>query len=118
MTDYDSNPGILIGGAVAAVGVFAALAALYLWAVNRARQRLSETATPQERAVIPWLQPLLLPSLLILCLLCLGLIAHLAKAYQQKTWPDASFIIITVIVLLFWLKLRRIMQQVPHQGPT
>jgi hypothetical protein len=104
MNDYDFNPGILIGGAAAALSVFAALAALYLWTVNRARQRLSTTATPQERAVVPWLQPLLLPVLLTLCL---GLIANLANAYQQKTWPDATFIVITCMILLFWLRLRK-----------
>jgi hypothetical protein len=104
MNDYDFNPGILIGGAAAAISVLAAIAALYLWAVNRARQRLSTTATPQERAVVPWLQPLVLPVLLTLCL---GLIANLAKAYQHKTWPDAAFIFITCMLLLFWLRLRK-----------
>jgi hypothetical protein len=104
MNNHEFNLGILLGGAAATVGILAALAALYLRAVNRARQRLSETATPQERAVVPWLQPLVLPVLLTLCL---GLFANLAKAYQQKTWPDAPFIIITFMLLLFWLKLRK-----------
>ncbi|MEX2308096.1 MAG: hypothetical protein WD738_10915 [Pirellulales bacterium] len=108
MNDYDSNPGILIGGAAAVLSVLAALAALYLWAVNRARQRLNKTATPQERAVIPWLRPLLLPTLIILCL---GLIANLAKAYEEKSWPEASNMIITAwaafMILVFWLKIRK-----------
>jgi hypothetical protein len=104
MNAYDFNPGIVIGGAIAALSVLAALTALYLWAVNRARQRLSTTATPQERAVVPWLQPLVLPVLLTLCLY---LIAKLAKAYEQKTWPDGPIIFITCMILLFWLRLRK-----------
>jgi hypothetical protein len=104
MNNYDFNPGILIGGAVAALSIFAAIGALYLWAVNRARQRLGESATPQERAVVPWLQPLLIPVLLTLCLY---LIANLAKAYQQKTWPDGPIIFVTCMLLLFWLRLRK-----------
>src|SRR5687768_15595149 len=104
MNNYDFNPGILIGGAAAALAIFAALAALYLWSVNRARQRLDPTATPQERAVVPWLSPLVLP---VLVTLCLGLVAHLAKAYEEGTWPQASYIFINVMILLFWLKIRK-----------
>jgi cell division protein FtsX len=107
MNDYDFNPGILIGGAAAVLSVFAALAALYLWGVNRARQRLDKTATPQERAVIPWLRPLLLPTLFILCL---GLIAGLSKAYEEKRWPEATLVPMawaTIMILMFWLKLSK-----------
>ncbi len=59
---------------------------------------------PQERAVIPWLSPLVLPVLVILCL---GLVAHLAKAYEQKSWPQASYLFINVMILMFWLKIRK-----------
>jgi hypothetical protein len=64
----DLNPGILIGGAAAAISVLAALAAVYLWSVNRTRQKLDPTLDPQTRVVAPWLVPLLLPTLVILCL--------------------------------------------------
>ena len=104
MNDYDFNPGILIGGAAAVVSVFAALAALYLWAVKRAREHLTETATPQECAIFPWLSPLILPMLVIVCL---GLVAHLWQAYEEKPWPKASYIFITAMLLMFWLKLRK-----------
>ena len=107
MNDNDFNIGILLGGAAAVLSVFAALAALYLWAVNRARQRLNNTATPQERAVIPWLRPLLLPTLIILCL---GLVANFAKAYEKKSWPEPTFVPMawgTFMILMFWLKIRK-----------
>jgi hypothetical protein len=107
MGDYDFNPGILIGSIAVILSLFAALAALYLWAVNRARQRLNQTATPQERAVLPWLRPLLLPTLVILCL---GLIAGLSKAYEEKRWPEATLVPLAwaaFMTLMFWLKLRK-----------
>jgi cytochrome bd-type quinol oxidase subunit 2 len=107
MSDEDFNPGMLLGAAATVISVLAALAALYLWAVNRARKRLNKTATPQERAVIPWLSPLLLPTLV----LCLGLVANFAKAYKEKSWPEASNMIITscsaFMILIFWLKIRK-----------
>jgi hypothetical protein len=108
----DLNPGIVIGGAAAAISVFAALAALYLWAVNRARQKFDPTADPQARAVLPWLAPLaplLLPTFVILCL---GMVAALAKAYEEKSWPEASKIVFTAwpafLILTLWLKIRKI----------
>jgi hypothetical protein len=104
VNDSDFNPGILIGGAAAALSILAALAAFYLWAVNRARRRLSDAATPQECAVIPWLSPLVL---LVLVILCLGLVANLAKAYEKRSWPEASTTIIIVMVLMFWLRLHK-----------
>lgn len=107
MNDYDFNPGIWIGAAAAVISVFAVLAALYLWAVNRARQRLNKTATPQERAVIPWLRPLLLPTLVILGL---GLAANLAKAYEKRSWPEPTLVPMlwaAFMILMFWLKLRK-----------
>jgi hypothetical protein len=108
MSDYDFNPGILIGGAAAVLSILAALAALYLWAVDRAKQRLNQTATPQERAVLPWLSPLLLPTLIILGL---GLVANLAKAYEKRSWPEASHVIISAwamfMILMFWRRLRK-----------
>jgi cbb3-type cytochrome oxidase subunit 1 len=101
------NPGIWIGGAAAVISVFAALAALYLWAVNRARQKLDNTVEPQARAVIPWLSPLLLPTFVILCL---GLIAGLSKAYEEKSWPEATIVPMAwaaFMILMFWLKIRK-----------
>ena len=53
MNDYDFNPGMLFGAAAAVISVLAAMAALYLWSVNRARQKLDKTADPATRAVIP-----------------------------------------------------------------
>ena len=102
MNNYDFNPGILLGGAAAVIGVFAALAALYLWAANRARRRLDPTATPQERAVIPWLSPLVLT---VLVLLCLGVVADLWHAYEQRRWPGPA-LWVALMVLPFWLKIR------------
>jgi hypothetical protein len=103
MNDYEFNPGILIGGAFAFVSLFAALAALYLWAVNRARQRLDKAATPQERAVIPWLSPLVLTVLVILCL---GSVAALWHAYEERRWPGPA-LWVALMVLPFWLKIRK-----------
>ena len=107
----DINPGIVIGGAAAAISVFAALTALYLWAVNRARQKLGRDLDPQTRAVAPWLAPLtplLLPTFVILCL---GMVAALAKAYEEKSWPEASKIVFTAwpafLILMLWLKIRK-----------
>jgi cytochrome bd-type quinol oxidase subunit 2 len=107
MSDYDFNPGIMLGAAAAVISVFAALVALYLWAVKRARQKLDPSADPQARAVIPWLSPLLLPTLVILCL---GIIAGLSKAYEEKRWPEATLVPMAwaaLMILVFWLKLRR-----------
>jgi cbb3-type cytochrome oxidase subunit 1 len=107
VNNYEFNPGILVGSIAVILSLFAALAALYLWAVNRARQRLNQTATLQERAVIPWLRPLLLPTLVILCL---GLIAGLSKAYEEKRWPEATLVPLAwgaFMILMFWLKLRK-----------
>ena len=108
MGDYELNPGILLGSVAAIPSLFAALAALYLWAVNRFRQRLKQSAASQERAVLPWLRPLLLPTLAILCL---GTVAQLSKVYEEKSWPEASHMIITAwaafMVFMFWLKVRK-----------
>jgi hypothetical protein len=108
MSDYEFNPGILIGAAAAIISVFAAIAALYLWSVNRARQKLNNMDDPAARAVIPWLSPLLLPTLIILCL---GFIAHLWHAYEEKSWPEASHMIITgwaaFMILVFWRNIRK-----------
>jgi hypothetical protein len=43
----------------------------------------------------------------VLVILCLGLVAHLAKAYEQKSWPQASYLFINVMILMFWLKIRK-----------
>jgi hypothetical protein len=103
MGDYEFNPGILIGGAAAVISVFAALAALYLRAVKRARQRLDPAATPQERAVIPWLNPLVLPVLVILCL---GIVADVWHAYEERRWPGPA-LWVALMSLPFWLKIRK-----------
>jgi hypothetical protein len=104
----DFNLGILIGGAAAAISVFAALAALYLWAVHRTRQKLDPTLDPQTRVVAPWLVPLLIPTFIILCL---GLIKALWQAYEQKSWPEASTIVFTAwpafCVFILWQKIRK-----------
>jgi len=104
----DINPGIVIGGTAAVISILAALAAIYLWSVNRTRQKLGPTLDPQTRTVAPWLAPLLLPTLVILCL---GLIKALWKAYEEKSWPEASTIIFTAwpafCVLNIWLKIRK-----------
>ena len=96
--------GIWIGFAAAVIGVFASIGALYLWAVSRTREKLDETVDPQSRAVIPWLAPLLLPAFVILCL---GLVKALWKAYDEKSWPEASTVVFTAwpfMILYFWLK--------------
>jgi hypothetical protein len=103
MNDYEFNPGILIGGAAAALGILAALAALYLRAVGRARQRLDQAATPQERAVVPWLSPLVLP---VLVTLCLGIVADLWHVYEERRWPGPA-LWVALIILPFWLKIRK-----------
>jgi hypothetical protein len=101
------NPGILIGGAAATISIFAALAAVYLWAVNRTRQKLDPTLDPQIRAVAPWLTPLLLPTLLILCL---GLIKALWQVFEGQ-WPDATLFFFTAwpayLIFNIWLKIRK-----------
>jgi cell division protein FtsX len=66
MNDHQINPGVMLGAAAAIISVLAAMAALYLWSVNRARQKLGNIADPATRAVIPWLSPLLLPPFVIL----------------------------------------------------
>jgi hypothetical protein len=98
------NPGILIGGAAATISIIAALGALYLWAVNRARQRLDPAVDPQTRAVAPWLVPLLLPTLVVLCL---GLIKALWQAYEQKSWPEVSLIVFTAWPAFYIFALRQ-----------
>lgn len=103
----DVNPGIVIGAVALAISVFAALVALYLWAVKRAKRKFDKVEDAQARLVLPWLSPLLLPTLAILCL---GLIAALAKAYNQRSWPEASFVPLvfaTFMIFVFWLKLRK-----------
>jgi hypothetical protein len=108
MNNYDFNVGIWLGGAAVVISVLAAIAALYLWAVNRARQKLDKAADPQARSVIPWLSPLLLPTLVILGL---GFVANLAKAYEERSWPEASNMIISAwamfMIAMFWLKIRK-----------
>ncbi len=107
MNDFEFNPGILIGGSAALLSVFAALVALYLWAVNRARQRLDQTATPQERAVVPWLRPLLLPTLIILGL---GIVAELCQAFEEERWPEPTLVVMlwgALMILMFWLNVRK-----------
>jgi cbb3-type cytochrome oxidase subunit 1 len=107
MGDDDFNLGILIGGAAATISVFAALAALYLWAVNRSRQKLDKDADSQAFAVIPWLSPLLLPTLAILCL---GIVAGVSKAFEEKSWPEPTLVPLSwaaFMILMFWLKIRK-----------
>ena len=99
----NDNLGIWIGGAIAAISVLSALAALYLWLVKRARQRRSDAATPQERAVIPWLIPLVLP---VLVTLCLGILAELSHAYEERRWPGPA-LWVALVTLPFWLKIRK-----------
>jgi hypothetical protein len=103
MRTNEFNLGILIGGAAAALGILAALAALYLRAVGRARQRLDNAATPQERAVSPWLSPLVLP---VLAVLCLGAVAALLHAYEERRWPGPA-LWVALIILPFWMKIRK-----------
>jgi hypothetical protein len=91
------NPRIRIGGAAVVLSFSAALAALYLWTVSRATMQLNNTATPQERAVIPWLSPLVLPAFVIVCL---RLVVHLWQAYEEKSWPKASYLFITAMLLI------------------
>jgi hypothetical protein len=102
------NPGIVIGGAAAAISVLAALAALYLWAENRARQKRDPAVESQARGVIPWLAPLLLPTFVIMCL---GSIAGLFKAYEERSWPEALNTVVTLwaafMIFAFWLKIRK-----------
>ena len=102
------NPGIVIGGTAAAISVFAALAALYLWAVNRTRRKLGPNLDPQTRIVAPWLVPLLPLTFIILCL---GLIKALWQAFEQRSWPEASTVVFTAwpafCILLLWLKIRK-----------
>jgi len=105
--DDDLNPGIVIGAAAAIIGVFAAIAALYLWAVKRAKRKFGKVGDAQARLVIPWLSPLLLPTLAILCL---GLIAVLSKAYVGQSWPEATIVPMVfsaLLILWFWLKIHK-----------
>jgi cytochrome bd-type quinol oxidase subunit 2 len=101
MNDYDFNSGILIGGTVAALSVFAALAALYLWAVNKGRIK---------PGLLPWVSPLVLPLLVIYCL---AIVAVLYKAYEQEQWswseaPKIMFMsFVAFMIFVFWLKLRK-----------
>jgi hypothetical protein len=108
MSDNEFNPGILIGGAFAAIGVFAALAALYLWAVQRAKARLDPSLDPPSRLVLPWLSPLLL---LLLSMYCLGIAAVLWKAYENRSWPEGPKLMLmsfaAFMLFVFWRKLRK-----------
>jgi drug/metabolite transporter (DMT)-like permease len=108
MNYYDFNSGFLFVGAAAAISILAAIVALYLWSVNRARQNVDQIADPATRAVIPWLSPLLLPTLIILVL---GFVAGLWHAYEDRSWPKASSAIFTAwpafVILVFWLKLHK-----------
>jgi hypothetical protein len=107
MIAYDFNPGIVIGGVALVISLFAALVALYLWAVKRAKRKFDKVEDVQARLVLPWLSPLLLPTFIILCL---GLIAALSKAYARQSWPEASFaplVFATLMIVIFWLKLRK-----------
>jgi hypothetical protein len=107
MSDDNFNPGILLGAARAMISVIAAIAALYLWAVKRAKRKFDKVEDPQARVVLPWLSPLLLPTVSILCL---GFVAVLTKAYVRQSWPEAStlFTIAWPIfpILFFWLWLK------------
>ena len=102
------NPGIVIGGTAAAISVFAALAAIYLWAVNRTRRKLGPNLDPQTRIVAPWLVPLLPLTLIILCL---GLIKALWQAYEGKSWPDATLVFFTAwpafLIFNIWQRIRK-----------
>ena len=107
MSDYEVNLGVLLGMAAAVLSVLAALAALYLWAVKRAEANFDKVENAQSRLVLPWLSPLLLPTLIILCL---GVIAALSKAYEEKSWPEPSFAAMVwaaFMILAFWLKIRK-----------
>jgi hypothetical protein len=106
MSDHEFNLGILLGMAAAVLSVLAALAALYLWAVKIAKTKFAKVENAQSRLVLPWLSPLLLPTLIILCL---GLIAGLSKAYKERTWPEASLAVMicaAFMIFVFWLKVR------------
>lgn len=102
MTILDMNPGIVIGAAAAAVGVFSALAALYLWAVKRGRHKFENAPSPQERAVLPWLAPLTLPILVILCLAVVSGILH---AFEEQSWERVSKVVVMFMILIFWLRI-------------
>jgi len=107
MSDNEFNLGILIGSIAAGLSILAALAALYLWAVNRARPKFDKMDDAQSRAVLPWLSPLVLPTLIIICL---GIVANLAKAYEEKRWPEPTLVAMlwgAFMILMFWLKLRK-----------
>jgi hypothetical protein len=101
MNDSEFNPGILIGGTLVVLSVLAALAALYLWAVKRGLD-------PQSRYILPWLGPLVLTMLI---LNCLGIVAVLSKAYQQRSWPEAPKLMLmsfaAFMMFVFWSKLRK-----------
>ncbi len=76
--------------------------------VNRTRRKLDPNLDPQTRVVAPWLVPLLLPTLVILCM---GLIKALWQAYEGKSWPDATLVVFTAwpafFILTLWLKIRK-----------
>jgi hypothetical protein len=107
MSDFQFNLGILLGMAAAVISVLATLAALYLWAVKRAKTKFDKLENARSRRVLPWLSPLLLPTLV---LLCLGLIAALSKAYEERSWPEpglAAMLGASFMILVFWLNIRK-----------
>jgi hypothetical protein len=99
MNDSEFNSGILIGGTLVVLSVLAALAALYLWAVNKGRIK---------PGLLPWVSPLVLPMLVIYCL---AIVAVLYKAYEQRSWSEAPKIMfmsfVAFMIFVFWLKLRK-----------
>jgi hypothetical protein len=107
MNDSEFNPGIVIGSSLVILSVLAALAALYLWAVNRAK-KLDPSFDPQSRFILPWLRPLVLSMLI---LYCLGIVAVLYKAYESRSWPEAPKLMLMSFVafmtFVFWSKLRK-----------
>jgi hypothetical protein len=113
MSDFQFNLGILLGMAAAVISVLATLAALYLWAVKRAKTKFDKLENAQSRLVLPWLSPLLLPTLIIVCL---GLIAGQSKAYEKRSWPDPSLAVMigaAFMILVFWLKLHKHTKKLP-----
>jgi hypothetical protein len=106
MSDYDFHLRLLLGMA-AILSVLAAIIALYVWAVKSAKTKFDKVENAHSRLVVPWLSPLLIPTLIILCL---GLIAALSKAYEERSWPETSFAVMVCsafMIFVFWLKIHK-----------
>jgi hypothetical protein len=85
----ETNVGILFGTAAMLVGLYAALAAVYLWRVRRAKERFAAGSAPPSTGLAGlnvWLTPVLLPGAAFLWLVAA---VQLWEGYSAGSWWKA-----------------------------